>query len=85
MPELMEVEFYIDMVLGATSISKAPYWMALAKLKELKTQLDELLKKVTLGQAPPHRGTPVLLVKMKDGTLSLHIDYRKLNKITIKN
>jgi len=42
---LREVEFCIDLVLGATPISKAPYQMAPAKLKELETQVDKLLEK----------------------------------------
>ena len=45
MPPLREVEFCIDLTPGATPISKAPYQMALAELKELKTQLEELLEK----------------------------------------
>jgi len=52
-----EVEFYIDLILGSTPISKALYRMALAELKELKTQLDELLEKryIRLGT---HCGGP---------------------------
>ena len=49
MPPLREVEFCIDLVLGATPISKAPYRMTPVELKELKTQLDELLEKVMFG------------------------------------
>ena len=45
MPPDREVEFTIDVILGTTPISKAPYHMAHAKLKELKEQLQELLKK----------------------------------------
>ena len=45
MPRLREVEFYIHLIPGATPISKAPYQMAPVELKELRTQLDELLEK----------------------------------------
>ena len=40
-----EVEFCIDLIPGATSISKAPYRMAPVELNELKTQVNELLRK----------------------------------------
>ena len=55
MPPSREVEFCIDLIPGATRISKAPYRMAPAELKDLKTQLDKLLEKgykvhhVTMG------------------------------------
>ena len=45
MPPLREIEFCINLITGSTPISKAPYQMALAELKDLKTQLDELLEK----------------------------------------
>ena len=45
MPPLREVEFCIDLAPGATPISKAPYRMTPTELKELKTQLEELLEK----------------------------------------
>jgi len=45
MPPLREAEFCIDLTPEATLISKAPYWVAPAELKELKTQLEELLAK----------------------------------------
>ena len=45
MPLPQEVEFYIDLIPRSTLISKAPYRMAMAELKELKNELDKLLEK----------------------------------------
>jgi len=50
-----EINLCIDLMPRAIPISKAPYRMALVELKELRVQLDELLKKVTLGKVHPHR------------------------------
>ncbi|KAA3487255.1 DNA/RNA polymerases superfamily protein [Gossypium australe] len=77
LPELQPdrgVEFSIDLVPGTTSISITPYRMAPTELKK--------------GFARPSSspwGAPVLFVKKKDGSLRLCIDYRQLNKVTIKN
>ncbi|XP_073039340.1 uncharacterized protein [Primulina eburnea] len=80
-----EVEFQINLVPGAAPISKAPYRMAPAELKELKEQLQELLDKKQIRPSASPWGAPVLFVKKKDGSMRLCIDYRELNKITIKN
>jgi len=85
MPPLREVEFCIDLTPGATPISKAPYRMAPVELKELKTQLEELLEKGYILPSTSPWGAPVLFVKKNDGTLRLCIDYRELNRITVKN
>ena len=58
--------------------------MAPTELKELQIQLDELLQWALLGQVYHHGVAPVFIVKTKNGTLRLCIDFKDLNKITIK-
>ena len=59
--------------------------MSIPELTELKIQLQELLDKGYIRPSVSPWGVPVLFVKKKDGTLILCIDYRQLNKVTIKN
>jgi hypothetical protein len=80
-----EVEFGIECVPGTNPISKAPYRMASPELKELKEQLQELLDKGFIHPSISPWGAPVLFVKKKDGSMRMCIDYRELNKVTIKN
>ena len=56
-----------------------------AKLKELNFQLQELLDKGFVRPSVLHWGVSVLFVKKKDGTLQMCIDYRQINKVTVKN
>ena len=84
-PPEREVDLSIEVVQGTTPISKAPYRMAPTKLKELKTQLRELLDKGFIRPSVSPWGAPVLFVKKKDGTLRMCIDHRKINKVTVKN
>ncbi|RVW14025.1 Transposon Ty3-I Gag-Pol polyprotein [Vitis vinifera] len=85
LPPEREVEFTIDLVPGTSPMSKAPYRMAPVELKELKVQLQELLDKGFIRPSVSAWGTPVLFVKKKDGSMRLCIDYRELNKVTVRN
>jgi hypothetical protein len=59
--------------------------MAPAELKELKEQLQELIDKGFICPSVSPWGVPVLFVKKKDGSMRLCIDYRELNRVTIRN
>ncbi|KAJ4950786.1 hypothetical protein NE237_027618 [Protea cynaroides] len=78
-------EFVIDLIPRAAPVSKAPYRMAPTELKELKVQLQELLDKGYIRPSVSPWGALVLFMKKKDGSVRLCIDYRELNKLTIKN
>ena len=75
-PPEREVDLSIEVVQGTTPISRAPYRMAPTELKELKTQLHELLDKGFIRPSVAPWGASVLFVKKKDGTLRMCIDYR---------
>jgi hypothetical protein len=70
---------------GAAPVSKAPYRMSMPKLKQLQLQLEELLNKGYIHPSVSPWGALVLFMKKKDGTLRLCIDFRQLNKVTVKN
>ena len=85
LPPDREIEFVINVVPSTNPSSMPPYRMAPAELKELNEQLKELLDKGFIRPSTSPWGAPVLFVKKKDGSLRLCIDYRQLNKVTIKN
>ena len=84
LPPEREIDFPIDLVPGTAPISLPPYRVAPAELKELKTQLQELVDRGFIRPSISPWGASVLFVKKKDGTWRLCIDYRQLNKVTIR-
>ena len=84
-PPEREVDLSIDILPRMAPISRAPYRMAPTELKELKTQLQELLDKGFIRPSVPPWGTPVFFVKKKDDILRMCIDYREINKVIVKN
>lgn len=85
LPPRRVVDFAIDMIPGTGHVSKAPYRMAQQELKELKIQIDGLLEQGFISPSTSLWGAPVLFVKKMDNSLHLCVDYRQLNKVTIKN
>ena len=85
LPPERETDFPIDLVPGTAPISLPPYRMAPDELKELKAQLQELVDGGFIRPNISPWGVPVLFVKKKDGTWRLCVDYRQLNKVTIRN
>ncbi|KAG7543335.1 Integrase catalytic core [Arabidopsis thaliana x Arabidopsis arenosa] len=77
--------FTIELEPGTTPLSKAPYRMAPAEMAELKKQLEDLLEKGFIRPSSSPWGAPVLFVKKKDGSFRLCIDYRGINRVTVKN
>ncbi|GJU83665.1 putative reverse transcriptase domain-containing protein, partial [Tanacetum coccineum] len=70
---------------GLAPVARAPYRLAPSELKELSDQLNELLEKWFIRPSSSPWGAPMLFVKKKDGSFRMCIDYRKLNKLTVKN
>ncbi|GKB72054.1 putative nucleotidyltransferase, ribonuclease H [Tanacetum coccineum] len=82
-------EFAVDVcgiVDGVLHLSaRAPYRLAPSEMEELSTQLQELSDKGFIRPSSSPWGAPVLFVKKKDGSFRMCIDYRELNKLTVKN
>ncbi|XP_057443196.1 uncharacterized protein LOC130734935 [Lotus japonicus] len=85
LPPEREVEFAIDLIPGTGPISITPYRMSPLELAEVKRQIEELLEKQFIRPSVSPWGAPVLLVKKKDDSMRMCVDYRQLNKVTIKN
>ncbi|GJW04851.1 hypothetical protein Tco_1563707 [Tanacetum coccineum] len=83
--KLRQVEFQIDLIPGAAPVARAPYRLASSEMKELSDQLKELSDKGFIRPSSSPWGAPVLFVKKKDGSFWMCIDYRELNKLTVKN
>ena len=85
LPPDREIDFQIELAPGTEPILRALYRMAPVELKELKVQMEEMINKRFVRPSTSPWGAPVLFVKKKDGSMRLCIDYRELNKVTIRN
>ncbi|GKA88376.1 putative reverse transcriptase domain-containing protein [Tanacetum coccineum] len=85
LPLTRQVEFQIDLVPGDAPVARAPYRLAPPEMKKLSGHLQDLLDKGFIRPGSSLWGAPVLFVKKKDGSFRTCIDYRELNKLTMKN
>ncbi|XP_023634145.1 uncharacterized protein LOC111829380 [Capsella rubella] len=85
LPSSWSDPFTIELEPGTTLLSKAPYRIALAEMAELKKQLEDLLGKGFICPSVSPWGALVLFVKKKDRSFRLCINYRGLNRVTMKN
>ncbi|GJS14704.1 putative reverse transcriptase domain-containing protein [Tanacetum coccineum] len=85
LPPVRQVEFQIDLIPGAAPVARAPYRLAPSEMQELSDQLQELADRGFIRPSTSPWGAPVLFVKKKDGSFRMCIDYRELNKLTVKN
>ncbi|GJR67626.1 putative reverse transcriptase domain-containing protein [Tanacetum coccineum] len=85
LPPIHEIEFRIKLIPRATPVAKSPYRLAPSKLEELSGQLKELQDKGFIRPSSSPWGAPILFVKKKDGSFRMCIDYRELNRLTVKN
>ncbi|CAI7729085.1 unnamed protein product [Closterium sp. NIES-53] len=85
LPSRRAIDHRIILQPGAEPTVRATYRMSAAELKEVQKQLEELLEKGFISVSSSPYAAPILFVKKKDGSMRMCIDYRALNKITIKN
>ncbi|GJX80813.1 hypothetical protein Tco_0328962 [Tanacetum coccineum] len=85
LPPTRQVEFQIDLIPGAARVARAPYRLAPSEMKELSEQLKELSDKGFIRPSSSPWGATILFVKKKDGSFLMCINYRELNKLTVKN
>ncbi|GJU04447.1 putative reverse transcriptase domain-containing protein [Tanacetum coccineum] len=85
LPPPRQVEFGIKLVPGAVAVARAPYRLAPSEMKELSDQLKELSEKGFIRPSSSPWGAPMLFVKKKEKSFRMCIDYRELNKLTVKN
>nr|GEU89576.1 transposon Ty3-G Gag-Pol polyprotein [Tanacetum cinerariifolium] len=85
LPPTQKVELQIDKIPGSAPVTRAPYRLASSEMKELSDQLKVLSKKGFIRPSSSPWGAPVLFLKKKDGSFRMSIDYRELNKLTVKN
>ena len=85
LPPQREIDHRIELEPGQNPPSKPTYRLSQPETAELKKQLGDLLAKGYIRESKSPYGAPVLFVKKKDDSMRMCIDYRALNKMTIKN
>ncbi|GJX48003.1 hypothetical protein Tco_0273193 [Tanacetum coccineum] len=85
LPPPRQVDFRIELVPRAAPVARVPYRLASSEMKELSDQLKDLLEKGFIHPSSSPWGAPILFVKKKVGSFRMCVNYRELNKLTVKN
>jgi hypothetical protein len=80
-----QVKHPIDLTHDALLPNGPVYRRSFLENEEIKRQIQELLHKGHIRPSSSPCGSPIVLVQKKDGTWKLCIDYRSLNKITVRS
>ena len=85
LPEHRSFDLGIDLTEHKTAPFMPMYPLSQSEHQELTDYLDENLQRGFIRESKSPAGAPILFVKKKDGTLRMCVDYRGLNKVTVKN
>ncbi|CAI7793415.1 unnamed protein product [Closterium sp. NIES-53] len=85
LPPKRAADHRIELIPGSTPPVRPTYKMSAVELKELKKLLEDLLAKEFIQPSSSPYASQVLFVRKKGGSLRMCVDYRGLNKITVKN
>lgn len=85
LPPTRDIDHKIELLPGSVAPAQAPYRMAPKELAELRRQMNELLDAGLIQPSKAPNGAPVLFQKRQDGSMRMCVDYRALNKVTVKN
>jgi hypothetical protein len=85
LPPPRSYDHAIPLTPGAVPVNARPYHYSPQHKSEIEQQVQQLLEAGLISHSHSPFASPVLLVKKKDGTWRMCVDYRKLNELTIKN
>ena len=84
LPPHKEVDFFIELMPRDTPTSKETYWITTLELIEVKLQLMDMLDKGYIRLSLSPWGESMLFVNKNDDMLKMCIDYKQLDRVTIK-
>ncbi|MCO5579131.1 hypothetical protein L7F22_032983 [Adiantum nelumboides] len=84
-PKRGDDDHMIELIPGSSPTNKPPYRVSHAQQEEIMRQVNELVEKEMVRPSSSPFCSLVLLVQKKDGTYRMCVNYRALNRITIKN
>ena len=84
-PSRVDIDYTIELIPGSQPPHRAPYRHSPLHQQEIQKQITHLLEKGLIRPSSSPFGAPVLLVQKKDKSYRMCIDYRALNKVTVKN